>query len=260
MHQSVWTHRKTLTLAAELNLELIYAAAHLIHLWTWALDNAPDGELTGLADKVIAFGAGWTSNSETFVKAAIASGWLDEADGRLSIHDWYNYAGRLLEKKKANADRMKRARAEHVQNTCNARAGATKPNLTKPNLTKPKDIPSPSEEPPDPTPYKAIIDHLNQLAGTSYRHTANKTRDLIKARWNEGFRLEDFKAVIEKKVAKWKDDPEMQKFIRPETLFSGKFDRYVNEKGGPPGGQAQNPAGQADGKPKGKYNHLYIHD
>src|SRR5699024_11400742 len=49
-------------------------------------------------------------------------------------------------------------------------------------------------------PYKEIIDYLNEQTGRKYSHKANKNQDLIKARWNEGFRLEDFKQVIDNKV------------------------------------------------------------
>ena len=43
--------------------------------------------------------------------------------------------------------------------------------------------------------YKLIIDLLNKVAGKRYRPTTPKQKD-IKARWNEGFRFEDFKHVI----------------------------------------------------------------
>jgi len=81
-------------------------------------------------------------------------------------------------------------------------------------------------------PYQAIIDYLNEKAGTSYRHTSKKTQQLIRARWNEGFRLDDFKIVIDKKVAEWFNDPKMNKYLRPETLFGTKFESYLNQKGG----------------------------
>ena len=91
--------------------------------------------------------------------------------------------------------------------------------------------------------YIYIVAYLNQKAGTSYRHTTRKTRDLIKARWNEGFRVDDFKKVIDIKVAEWKDNPKMSKFIRPETLFSNKFEGYLNQI-------TVNNKGQSADKPK----------
>lgn len=89
-------------------------------------------------------------------------------------------------------------------------------------------------------PYREIVDYLNAKAGTSYRHTSKKTQQLIRARWNEGFRLDDFKTVIDNKVTEWLNDPKMNKYLRPETLFGTKFESYLNQKGGVKNG-ASNP-------------------
>lgn len=82
----------------------------------------------------------------------------------------------------------------------------------------------------DNIPYSEIIEYLNLIAGTNYKPSSKKNRDLIKARWNEGFTLNDFKVVIEKKTAEWQHDPEMVKYIRPSTLFGTKFEEYLNQK------------------------------
>lgn len=76
---------------------------------------------------------------------------------------------------------------------------------------------------------KPIIDYLNQSAGTRYRYTSNKTQTLIKARLKEGFTLDDFKTVISKKTEEWLGS-EMEKYLRPETLFGSKFEGYLNQK------------------------------
>jgi uncharacterized phage protein (TIGR02220 family) len=82
-------------------------------------------------------------------------------------------------------------------------------------------------------PYEEIVSCLNEKTGSSYRHERPKTRRLIKARWREGFRLEDFRKVIENMAASWGRNPEMQNYLRPETLFSNKFESYLNwRKGG----------------------------
>ncbi len=77
-------------------------------------------------------------------------------------------------------------------------------------------------------PYEEIIEYLNEKTGKQYRDTTPKTRELIRARWNEGFRLEDFKKVINNEVSKWKDT-DMENYLRPITLFSTKFESYLNE-------------------------------
>ena len=78
-------------------------------------------------------------------------------------------------------------------------------------------------------PYKEIVKYLNSKIGSRYKSTTNKTKKLIKARWNEGFRLDDFKTVIDKKCVEWMGDKEMEKYLRPPTLFSNKFESYLNQ-------------------------------
>src|SRR5699024_5675035 len=79
-------------------------------------------------------------------------------------------------------------------------------------------------------PYKEIIDYLNEKTGRNYKHKAKVNQRVIKARMNEGYTLEDFKTVIDKKSVEWNDDVKMKEYLRPETLFSTKFDRYLNEE------------------------------
>jgi len=143
LHQAIWTHRKTLILAAELDLDETYAAAHMIRLWTWALDNAPEGNLSGLPAKVIAYGAGWRNDPDTFVEAAVRAGWLDRDGDCLVIHDWQDYAGRLIEKRRQDAKRKRQWREESkdVQRTSSGRHAEAPQdgagNLTVPNHTVP---------------------------------------------------------------------------------------------------------------------------
>lgn len=78
--------------------------------------------------------------------------------------------------------------------------------------------------------YKSIISYLNEKAGTNYKPTTAKTKTAIKARLAEGFTVDDFKTVIDKKCAEWIGDVKMEKYLRPETLFGTKFEGYLNAK------------------------------
>lgn len=77
--------------------------------------------------------------------------------------------------------------------------------------------------------YKSVIDYLNDKAGTSFKNVESHKK-FIRARYNEGYSIDDFKKVIDNKVAQWISDPKMEKFLRPSTLFASKFDMYLNEK------------------------------
>lgn len=75
--------------------------------------------------------------------------------------------------------------------------------------------------------YSPVVEYLNLKAKTKYRPTTSKTQTLIRARVAEGFTLEDFKTVIDKQCDQWlKTD--MEKYLRPETLFGPKFEGYLN--------------------------------
>lgn len=77
--------------------------------------------------------------------------------------------------------------------------------------------------------YKDIINYLNNKIGTNYKYTSKKTQTLIHARTEEGFTIEDFKTVIDKKAAEWLGT-DMAQYLRPETLFGTKFEGYLNQK------------------------------
>ena len=75
-----------------------------------------------------------------------------------------------------------------------------------------------------------IVCYLNQKAGTRYKTTTPKTRRIINARLEEGFTLDDFKTVIDKKCTEWLGNEKMEQYLRPETLFGTKFESYLNAK------------------------------
>lgn len=74
-----------------------------------------------------------------------------------------------------------------------------------------------------------IIFYLNKKTGKHYKVKTPKTVRLIRARLKEGFTVEDFKAVIEKKCDDWRGNEKMERYLRPETLFGTKFEGYLNE-------------------------------
>lgn len=143
-HEELSVHPKTKRLAGALGVSRVTAVGHLHFLWWWAMKFAQDGDLSRFEADEIAEAAGWEGEPEQFIRALIeAGGRKDEGflGEDLSLHDWGDYAQRLIERRRANAERMRDARASrraaHVPNTCAARAGATGPDLTGPNRTGP---------------------------------------------------------------------------------------------------------------------------
>lgn len=76
---------------------------------------------------------------------------------------------------------------------------------------------------------KDIVEYLNNKAGTKYHYKTKDTQKHINARLSEGFTLDDFKKVIDTKCDEWLGT-DMEKFLRPMTLFGNKFESYLNQK------------------------------
>lgn len=124
---------------------------------------------------------------------------------------------------------------DRLQDRLQNRDTLVKQNKTKQNKTK-KDILSDksdsvnSKKSKNSEAIKTIIDYLNSATDSSYRSTTKSNQKKINARLDEGFTVDDFKKVIDKKKLQWKGT-DMAKFLRPETLFGTKFESYLNEPG-----------------------------
>jgi uncharacterized phage protein (TIGR02220 family) len=73
-----------------------------------------------------------------------------------------------------------------------------------------------------------IIGYLNARAGRHFKISSSNGR-MVK-RILEDHSADEVKLVIEAKVASWLGDPQMEKYLRPATLFSKRnFKRYIEE-------------------------------
>lgn len=157
-HQSLREHPKCKKFCRLLRVSKPEAVGYLHMLWWWALDYAEDGSLSKYDALDIAIGAEWEGDETQFVDALVTAGFLDRDGDKLVIHDWRDYAGKLIERRARNAQRMREARAEydtstdepraaHVQRTPDARVQLpTKPtNQTKPTVPNQPDQNQPTE-------------------------------------------------------------------------------------------------------------------
>ncbi|MBT4681542.1 MAG: hypothetical protein HOB70_00700 [Chloroflexi bacterium] len=74
-----------------------------------------------------------------------------------------------------------------------------------------------------------IIAFLNEATGKRFKPKNTATQRLIRARLSDGFTVEDFNKVIVVKSEQWKGNTEMERYLRPQTLFSNKFEGYLQE-------------------------------
>lgn len=109
-HQEIGHHPKTGRLARALNITRPAAIGHLHLLWHWALDYAEDGDLSDFEAGEIAEAMMWGGEPSELLKALTAAGFMDRDADTLQIHDWDDYAGRLIEQRMANAEKQRRYR------------------------------------------------------------------------------------------------------------------------------------------------------
>lgn len=126
-HQSLRDHPKKDRLAEFLfngsvqNDVADLASVGILHcLWWWALDYAQDGDLSKFSDHQVAKACGWTGDATLLLQSLIEAGFVDKKPRR--IHDWDEYAGRLLEQRERERTRVKNWRATSSKRVPNADA------------------------------------------------------------------------------------------------------------------------------------------
>ena len=73
-----------------------------------------------------------------------------------------------------------------------------------------------------------IIEYLNLKTGSKFKHTTKPYVQAIRSRLKEGYTVDDFKTVINKKCREWKGT-KLEKYLTPKTLFApSHFDTYLN--------------------------------
>ena len=87
-----------------------------------------------------------------------------------------------------------------------------------------------SEEKPQADDLRTIVDYLNQVAGTAFKWTPSVRRQLNARTTSDRMTLEELKHVIDVKCEQWKGDADMEKYMRPSTLFGTRAVEYSQER------------------------------
>ena len=74
-----------------------------------------------------------------------------------------------------------------------------------------------------------VLAHLNKVANTDYKLTYPPNVNLVNALLDYGYTEQDICTVIDKKAAEWMGT-EFEMYLRPETLFGDKFQKYLHER------------------------------
>jgi hypothetical protein len=164
-HAELIGHPKTRRLAKALGTTERDSIGLLHMLWHWAVKYAPDGDLSRFDDDEIAAAVEWEGDATLVLAALKAARFIDVNS---QIHDWDEYTGKLIERREANAERMRLARANReakrvvvpplngVHDTCDERAEHVLACVELPDHTGPTipDLTGTQPE-PDPTAFAA---------------------------------------------------------------------------------------------------------
>lgn len=111
-HQELARHPKTKKLARLLGVRTPAIIGHLHLFWWWAMDYASDGNLARYEPADIADAMDWDQDAQSLVESLHNAGFIDmKDDGTFQIHDWYEYAGRLIERRAEDAERKRKGRS-----------------------------------------------------------------------------------------------------------------------------------------------------
>ncbi|MCW0953217.1 phage replisome organizer N-terminal domain-containing protein [Weissella ceti] len=199
------------------------------------------------------------------LKALEKFGMIDlNEDGLIEIHNWekhQNVSGMdkiredSAKRSKTYRERKRQKALGHVEDGKNdektvVTSRVTSRHATEEDIDKEEDKEyinplsgKPAEQ--EKIPYSEIIEYLNQKTGKRYKASSAANKKLIKARFGEKATLDDFKIVVDNMVTNW-TGTEYEKYLQPSTLFSNKFDKYLN----------QTPT-QAPKKDAGRYGGLF---
>lgn len=241
-------HPKVGHLASLLNIPRYGAVGILECLWHFTARYAPQGDIGKHSDKTIAAAVYWEKRpgsirvpaeflpssgrvtSELWLSSSLVRAeFLDRSlKYRLIVHDWWEHADEAVRKF------LSRHSLDFVR--------------TESSLPEPLPVPEPLPEPKYSisktvevegkdskasaiTQARVVIHFLNEQAGRCYRETDQNFK-LICGRLAEvNWDVEGVKQMIVRQVGKWKGDPKMEEYLRPETLFGKqKFGSYFDNR------------------------------
>jgi hypothetical protein len=207
-------------LARLLGISRPAAVGHLHFLWWWALDFAQDGVLDKYDAADLAEAMEWKGDEQALLDALIESGYVDDTELGIVIHDWGVYAGKLLERRAKDRARKRAAAEEAGVPKTFRRSSAGKDAEVAKNLTdsfvtnqptnstnQPTVQNRPTEgeptksatPPPDPTPYAEIVALYHEICSSfsRLRNVSDKRKKAIAARWKEyGNDLDTFRELF----------------------------------------------------------------
>lgn len=217
MRTDLFTHPKVVRITSALKADRLRTVGGLMSVWCLFDAHSLDGQLEGYDCATVDEMIGW----QGFAEAMKAVGWLEETPEGLALPEFDTHNGQSAKRRAQDADRKRADRASASDADKNGTRGEKRREEEKEDMSGN----------PDLLQAKEVLNHLNAVAGRSYR-AVETTLKPIRARLQSGATLEQCKAVINAKAAEWKGKSDMEQYLRPETLFGAtKFEQYLGQLG-----------------------------
>lgn len=228
MRCELQTHPKIVRILSATKSDKFRVVGGLHAVWAVFDAHSVDGVLFGYIPETLDHVIGW----DGFAKAMLSVGWL-EYDGveTLVLPEFDEHNGQSAKRRAEDQKRKKNGRKldkspEDVRDDSGQDADKKRTREEK-RREEEKHMSGTASD---------VIAYLNLKANRNFELVPSNTK-LIIARLREGATLERLKAVIDSKVAEWLDDPKMEQYLRPATLFNAeKFGQYSGLLGSRPKG------------------------
>lgn len=180
LHQSMPGHRRTRRVKSILGIDTPTAVGHMCLLWLWALDNAGNGSIGGMLNQEIADVCEYRGDADAFVEALVEAGYLIRTENDLLLHDWDDYAGRLMDRREKNRIRQQNYRERHRGNPAPDPAPAEQPEPAPPTGPQPE-LSDTEEVGGDPGIAKVMQHYMNRINPTPSRTCLEELAGFAKA-------------------------------------------------------------------------------
>lgn len=182
-HQSLRNHPKVKKAARLAGINEFEMIGRLHCLWWWAIDYAPDGDVTKYSAEDIEAAVDWSGIPYAFYNALVDCGFnghcglLEKTGDAVLIHDWHKYGGKIIDGREKDAERKRKIRRTSAGHPPDGEETADVDNIREDNIRS-------------QNPYQAALARLEKkfsdLTGIPLppRETQHDKKSSASAWWN----------------------------------------------------------------------------
>lgn len=226
IHQAFPTHKKTLWVASVMKMTPESVAGHILKLWLWALDNAPDGYLpedkdmldacAGCPRDVLVTSYNCPLDVPSFTDVLIDKHYIDVTPEGWVLHDWDEYAGKLILARQAACERKRKERE-------------LKKTSIKPSAGHPRDVrvTSLATEQNNTVQNNTTCEGVNQCRELYQKYPRRIAYGQLEKAWKANQKemppFEELMVILDKCIAIWKaENRDITKIPYPASWLNSK--------------------------------------